>query len=169
MERSKVFHSLYSIIICTIGVFMLISIATFSPNDPPFANYPINNPVQNYCGKVGAGLSGYLMTCLGITSYLFAFMVGALGVSLYLKKRIEILWVRIIGGILLIFSIAPILGILDNFANLFSNSLETGGIIGMLAAFRLKEYLGIPGACILLTLGFMLSIMLIFQQVIGGV
>ncbi|MCP4978146.1 MAG: DNA translocase FtsK, partial [Maribacter sp.] len=164
MERPKAFHSAYSIIICTIGVFMLISIATFSPNDPPFANYPVNNPVQNYCGKVGAGLSGYLMTCLGITSYLFAFMVGALGVSLFLKKKIEILWVRIIGGILLIFSISPILGILDNFANLFSNSLETGGIIGMLAAFRLKEYLGIPGACILLTLGFMLSIMLISNK-----
>ena len=109
-------------------------------------------------------MSGYLMTCLGITSYLFAFMVGALGVSLFLKKKIEILWVRIIGGILLIFSISPILGILDNFANLFSNSLETGGIIGMLAAFRLKEYLGIPGACILLTLGFMLSIMLISNK-----
>ncbi len=164
MERSRAFHSVYSIIICTVSIFMLISIATFSPNDPPFPNYPINNPVQNYCGKVGAGLSGYLMTCLGVTSYLFAFMVGALGVLLFLKKKIEILWVRIIGGILLIFSISPILGILDNFANLFSNSFETGGIIGMLAAFRLKEYLGIPGACILLTLGFMLSIMLISNK-----
>lgn len=164
MERSRTFHSAYSIVICTIGLFMLISIATFSPNDPPFANYPINNPVQNYCGRVGAGLSGYLITCIGITSYLFAFMVGALGVSLFLKKKIEILWVRIIGGILLIFSVSPILGILDNFANLFSNSLETGGIVGMLAAFRLKEYLGIPGACILLTLGFILSIMLILNK-----
>ncbi|MCP4265728.1 MAG: DNA translocase FtsK [Candidatus Brocadiaceae bacterium] len=164
MERSRAFHSVYSIIICTVSIFMLISIATFSPNDPPFPNYPINNPVQNYCGKVGAGLSGYLMTCLGVTSYLLAFMVGALGVSLFLKKKIEILWVRVIGGILLIFSISPILGILDNFANLFSNSFETGGIIGMLAAFRLKEYLGIPGACILLTLGFMLSIMLISNK-----
>jgi S-DNA-T family DNA segregation ATPase FtsK/SpoIIIE len=164
MERSRAFHSAYSIVICTFSIFMLISIATFSPNDPPFANYPINNPVQNYCGKVGAGLSGYLITGLGITSYLFAFMVGALGVLLLLKKKIEILWVRIIGGILLIFSISPILGILDNFANLFSNSLEPGGIIGMLAAFRLKEYLGIPGACILLTLGFMLSIMLISNK-----
>ncbi len=164
MERPKAFHSAYSIVICTIAVFMLISIATFSPNDPPFANYPINNPVQNYCGKVGAGLSGYLITSLGITSYLFAFMIGVLGVLLFLKKKIEILWVRIIGGVLLIFSISPILGILDNFANLFSGHLEIGGIIGMLAAFRLKEYLGIPGGCILLALGFMLSIMLISNK-----
>ncbi|MHC4138413.1 MAG: DNA translocase FtsK 4TM domain-containing protein, partial [Planctomycetota bacterium] len=95
-----------------------------------------NNPVQNYCGKIGASVSSCLLTCIGITSYLFAFLIGALGVSLFIKKKIEILWVRIIGGLLLIFSISPILGILENFANLFTYPLKTGGIIGMIAAFR---------------------------------
>ncbi len=164
MEKTRVFHSAYSIIICTVGIFILISIATFSPNDPPFANYPVNNPVQNYCGKIGAGVSSCLLTCIGITSYVFAFLIGALGVSLFIKKKIEILWVRIIGGLLLIFSISPILGILENFANLFTYPLKTGGIIGMIAAFRLTEYLGIPGACILLTMGFLISIMLISNK-----
>jgi S-DNA-T family DNA segregation ATPase FtsK/SpoIIIE len=164
MEKTRVFHSAYSIIICTVGIFMLISIATFSPNDPPFANYPVNNPVQNYCGKIGAGVSGCLLTCIGITSYIFALLIGALGVLLFIKKKIEILWVRILGGLLLIFSISPILGILENFANLYTYPLETGGIIGMIAAFRLKEYLGIPGACILLTMGFLISLMLISNK-----
>ena len=89
MQKTKVFHSTYSMIIFTIGIFMLISIATFSPNDPPFANYPVNNPVQNYCGTVGAGISGYLITCIGITSYVFAFLIGVLGVALFLKKRMK--------------------------------------------------------------------------------
>ncbi len=164
MERTRVFHSAFSIIICTVGIFILISIATFSPNDPPFANYPVNNPVQNYCGKIGAGVSGCLLACIGITSYLLAVLIGALGVSLFLKRKIEILWVRVLGGILLIFSISPILGILDNFVDLFNLPLETGGIIGMIAAFRLKEYLGIPGACILLAMGFLISIMLISNK-----
>jgi len=150
-------------VIFTIGIFVLISIVTFSPNDPPFANYPVNNPVQNYCGKIGAGISGYLITCIGITSYVFAFLIGTLGVALFLKKRIEILWVRILGGVLLIFSVSPILGILDNFANL-KLPLETGGIIGMIASFRLAEYLGIPGACILLATGFFISITLISNK-----
>ena len=164
MLRTRVFHSAYSIIICTVGIFILISIATFSPNDPPFANYPVNNPVQNYCGKIGAGVSGCLLTCIGITSYLFALLIGALGISLFIKRKIEILWVRILGGILLIFSISPILGILDNFGNIFSYPPKTGGIVGMIAAFRLTEYLGIPGACILLTMGFVISIMLISNK-----
>jgi S-DNA-T family DNA segregation ATPase FtsK/SpoIIIE len=150
-------------IIFTIGIFILISIATFSPNDPPFANYPVNNPIQNYCGMVGAGISSYLITCIGITSYVFAFLIGVLGVALFLKKKIEILWVRILGGILLIFSVSPILGILDNFVN-FKLPLETGGIIGMIAAFRLTEYLGVPGACILLAMGFIISTTLISNK-----
>ncbi len=164
MERTRVLHSAYSIIICTVGIFILISIATFSPNDPPFANHPVNNPVQNYCGKIGAGVSGYLLTCIGITAYLFALLIGTLGISLFIKRKIEILWARILGGILLIFSISPILGILDNFANLFTYPPKTGGIVGMIAAFRLTEYLGIPGACILLTMGFVISIMLISNK-----
>ncbi len=163
-EKVRVLHSAYSIIICTVGIFILISIATFSPNDPPFANYPVNSPVQNYCGKIGAGVSGFLLTCIGITSYLFALLIGALGISLFIKKKIEILWARILGGILLIFSISPILGILDNFANLFTYPPKTGGIVGMIAAFRLTEYLGIPGACILLAMGFVISIMLISNR-----
>ncbi len=163
MQRTRIFHSAYSMIIFTIGIFILISIATFSPNDPPFANYPVNNPVQNYCGKIGAGISGYLITCIGITSYVFAFLIGVLGVALFLRKKIEILWVRILGGILLIFSVSPILGILDNFAN-FKLPLETGGIIGMIAAFRLTEYLGVPGASILLAMGFLISLTLISNK-----
>ena len=87
MQKTRIFHSAYSMIIFTIGIFILISIVTFSPNDPPFANYPVNNPVQNYCGKIGAGISGYLITCIGITSYIFAFLVGALGAALFLKKE----------------------------------------------------------------------------------
>jgi S-DNA-T family DNA segregation ATPase FtsK/SpoIIIE len=170
MQKTRVFHSAYSMIIFTIGIFILISIVTFSPNDPPFANYPVNNPVQNYCGKIGAEISGYLITCIGITSYIFAFLVGTLGAALFLKKRIEILWVRILGGILLIFSVSPILGILDNFAS-FKLPLETGGIIGMIASFRLTEYLGVPGACILLVMGFLISLTLIsnksFESSIG--
>lgn len=164
MQRTRILHSAYSIVIFTVGIFILISIATFSPNDPPFANYPVNNPVQNYCGKMGAGVSGYLIACIGITSYVFALLIGTLGISLFLNKKIEILWVRILGGILLIFSISPILGILDDLTNLFEFPLETGGIIGMIAAFRLTEYLGIPGACILLAMGFIISLTLIFNK-----
>jgi DNA segregation ATPase FtsK/SpoIIIE, S-DNA-T family len=164
MQRTKIFHSAYSMVIFTVGIFILISIATFSPNDPPFANYPVNNPVQNYCGKMGAGVSGYLIACIGITSYVFALLIGTLGISLFLKKKIEILWARILGGILLIFSISPILGILDDLTNLFEIPLKTGGIIGMIAAFRLTEYLGIPGACILLAMGFIISLTLISNK-----
>ena len=75
---------------------------------------------------VGAGISGYLIT-LYWNNFIcnLPFLIGALGVALFLKKKIEILWVRILGGILLIFSVSPILGILDNFANI-KLPLETG-------------------------------------------
>ena len=162
MERTRVFHSVYAMVILTIAVFILISIASFSPNDPPFANYPVNKSVQNYCGKIGAGVSGYLISGIGATSYVFALLIGALGFLLFLRKKVEILWVKILGGILLIVSIAPLLGIFSSVVTgVFKLPPETSGIIGMIAAARLTEYLGIPGTCILLSLGFLISMMLI--------
>ncbi len=162
MERTRVFHSVYAMVILTIAVFILISIASFSPNDPPFANYPVNNSVQNYCGKIGAGVSGYLISGIGATSYVFALLIGTLGFFLFVRKKVEILWVRILGGVLLIVSIAPLLGIFSSVVTgVFRLPPETSGIIGMIAAARLTEYLGIPGTCILLSLGFLISMMLI--------
>jgi S-DNA-T family DNA segregation ATPase FtsK/SpoIIIE len=162
MERTRVFHSVYAMVILTIAIFILVSIASFSPNDPPFANYPVNKSVQNYCGKIGAGISGYLISGIGVTSYIFALLIGALGVFLLFRKRVEVLWARILGGILLIVSIAPILGLFSSVVTgIFKLPSEASGIIGMIAAARLTEYLGIPGTCILLSLGFLVSIILI--------
>jgi len=163
MERTRVFHSAYAMIILTIAIFVLISIATFSPNDPPFPNYPVNHIVQNYCGKLGAEVSGYLISSIGVTSYVFALLIGALGVFMFLRERIEILWVKIIGGVLLIFSIAPLLGIFGSVINIVKLPPETGGIIGIISANRLTEYFGVPGALMLLVLGILISTILIFN------
>lgn len=164
MERTTVLHSAYSMVIFTIAMFILISIATFSPNDPPFANYPVNQSVQNCCGKIGAIVSGYLISCIGATSYVFAILIGTLGVLLFFKKKIEILWVKILGGTLLIVSVATILGIFGYITSILKLPPKTGGIIGFIAAVRLTEYLGITGTCILLASGFFISIMLIYDK-----
>ncbi|MCP5004571.1 MAG: DNA translocase FtsK [Planctomycetes bacterium] len=164
MERAKVFHSTYSMLIFTVAVFLLLSIATFSPNDPPFGNYPVNNPVQNCCGKLGAVISGYLISGIGVISYLLALLIGALGIILFLRKKIEILWVKIFGGILLVLSITPILSIFSIGVKIFKLSPEIGGIFGIITSLKLTEYLGVPGASILLTLGLLVSIMLISDK-----
>ncbi|MDR4505802.1 MAG: DNA translocase FtsK [Candidatus Scalindua sp.] len=164
MERAKVFHSAYSMSIFTIAVFLLISIATFSPNDPPFGNYPLNNPVQNYCGKLGAGISGYLISSIGVISYLLALLIGALGIILFLRKKVEILWVKIFGAILFILSITPILSIFSFSVKTFKLPPDIGGIFGIVTSLKLMEYLGVTGASILLTLGLLVAVMLISDK-----
>ncbi|MFQ5964000.1 MAG: DNA translocase FtsK [Candidatus Scalinduaceae bacterium] len=164
MERTSIIYSVYAMIIFTIAIFILISISTFSPNDPPFGNYPLNNQVQNYCGKIGAVVSGYLISTVGVTAYVFALLIGTMGVLLFFRRRIEYLWIKILGGILLIATIVPILGILGFETSILKLPPETGGIIGIIAAVSLTEYLGTTGACILLALGFFISIMFVSNK-----
>ena len=164
MERSRVFHSAYTMFIFTVALFILISIATFSPNDPPFGNYPVNNPVQNYCGKLGAGISGYLISTIGLISYVFALLIGGLGVLLFFRKRVEILWVKILGGVLLILSITSMLSLISKSLLALNLSPEIGGILGIITSLKLTEYLGVPGASILLSLGLLISIMLVSDK-----
>ena len=75
-----------AIILIASALFILISFLSYSSNDPPFADYPINNPVSNFCGTVGAQVAGYAMASLGRTSYLIAAFLGWLG-ALYLFRE----------------------------------------------------------------------------------
>src|SRR3989304_5867248 len=95
-----------AIILIASALFIFLSFLSHSSNDPPFADYPINNPVYNFCGIAGAQIAGYALAGLGRTSYLIVVLVSWLGGSYLFKESIEYLWVKMIGAVLLLFSVA---------------------------------------------------------------
>jgi len=152
-----------AIILIASALFIFLSFLSYSPNDPPFADYPGNSPVHNFCGIGGAQIAGYTQAGLGRTSYLIVVLVGWLGVSYLFKESIEYLWVKMIGAVLLLFSVASLLT-LGCYA--FKKSLlsaNVGGIFGIVVVSRLYEYFNLTGTIIILASGLVISIMLLLN------
>ncbi|MGR3311697.1 MAG: DNA translocase FtsK [Candidatus Brocadiales bacterium] len=146
------------------ALFVFMSLLTFNANDPPFGDYPQNVPLRNYCGWVGSVLSGYAIITFGKTSYVFPLLISLLGISLFIREKQSNLWIKIIGGVLLGFSIAPIFAVIGHSFELSEQFSRTGGIVGTVIAPKLITYLGILGAYIIITLGLYGSLTLIFNK-----
>ena len=153
-----------AIILIASALFILISFLSYSPNDPPFADYPINNPVSNFCGMAGAQVAGYAMASLGRTSYLIATFLGWLGALYLFRERVEYLWVKILGAILLLFSVASLLTLGCYVFKKSFISANMGGVFGIVIVSRLWEYCSLIGTIIILVSGFIISIMLLLNS-----
>ena len=152
-----------AIILIAFALFIFLSFLSYSPNDPPFADYPINNPIKNFCGIAGAQVAGYAIAGMGRTSYLIVTLIGWLGVQYLYKESIEYLWVRVVGTVLLLFSIASLLTLGCYLFKKSFISANVGGIFGIVIVSRLYEYFNVTGTLIILGLGFVISIMLLLN------
>ncbi len=161
METKCFIRFFTAIILIASALFIFLSFLSHSPNDPPFADYPINNPVHNFCGIAGAQVAGYAIAAMGKTSYLIVILISLLGVQYLFREHIKYLWVRAIGAILLLFSVASLLTL---GCYLFKNdflSANIGGIFGLVVVSRLYEYFSVIGTFIILGSGFVISVMLL--------
>ncbi|CAG0991627.1 partial DNA translocase FtsK, partial [Anaerolineae bacterium] len=152
-----------AVILIAFALFIFLSFISYSPNDPPFANYPVNNPIHNFCGIVGAQVAGYAMASMGRTSYLIVILISWLGVQYLYKESIECLWIRVIGAVLVLFSFASLLTLGCYFLKKNFISANVGGIFGIVIVSRLYEYFNGTGTFIVLGLGFIISIMLLLN------
>ena len=152
-----------AVILIAFALFLLLSFISFSSNDPPFADYPVNNPVHNFCGLAGAQVAGYALAGMGRTAYLIVILLGWLGTQYLYKERVEYLWVRVIGAVLLLFSIASLLTLGCYLLKKDFLSVNVGGIFGIVTVSRLYEYFSLTGTLIVLGLGLAISVMLLLN------
>lgn len=152
-----------SILLIASAVFFLLSFLSYSPNDPPFADYPVNNPVKNFCGMAGARVAGYALAGLGRTSYLIVIMLGWFGARCFYKDGVEYFWVKITGSVLLLFSISSLLTLMCYVFKKSLLSVNPGGILGIVIALRLYEYFYLAGTIIILVSGLIISVMLLLN------
>ncbi len=163
MGIKRFVRCIIAIILIAFALFTVLSFLSYSSNDPPFADYPVNNPIKNICGIAGAHIAGYAIAAMGKTSYLIVILLGWLGVQYLYKEGIEYLWVRATGAVLLVFSVSSLLTFGCYVFKKNFLSVNVGGIFGIVIVSRLYEYFNLTGALIILGLGFVLSIMLLLN------
>lgn len=108
-------------------------------------------------------MAGYGIEALGRTSYLFIVLFGCCGVWCVYREKIEYVWVKVLGGVLLLFSMASFLTALCYLFKKSFLSVNVGGIFGIVVVFRLCEYFNITGTVVILSACLAISIMLLFN------
>ena len=75
------------ILLVAISVFLLISLISFSPNDPGWTLATSVTEVENASGRAGAWFSSYFLHLFGYLAFIFPFMVIYSGYLLFRERK----------------------------------------------------------------------------------
>jgi len=85
-----------------IGSIYIVSLYSYSPNDPTFnqLNYNNdNNNIENLAGVFGAYLSGYSLIFIGTLSYLLSFLIMLEGAKLFLGIKTKMIILKFLSNL----------------------------------------------------------------------
>ena len=155
-NKQKRFNEALGILFILIGVFTLISLLFFNPNDHAFYTSHPNTPYRNLTGVLGAYLAHGLMLTFGWSSFaipiLFFFWAGCF----FLQKVPQKKWMEVVGIFSALLSISGTFSIVGTGAWKFT----LGGALGYFISSRLETYFGRIGG-LSITISFLaLSLLL---------
>ena len=154
------------ILVGTLALYLLISLLSFSPNDPGWSHSGMSGKVANMGGRAGAWFSDVFLYMFGLMAYLFPFMVAYGAWMLYREKRdMEVdgsqamnLTLRGIGFVLTMAAGAGLAYL--HFQNGASLPLNSGGILGDAVGNGLVRTFSFLGATLFLLALFLTGVTL---------
>ena len=70
----------------TLATFVFIALVTFSYEDPGWTHSGSGVAINNACGVVGAWVADFSLSLLGITAFLFPFMIAYQGYQFFVRR-----------------------------------------------------------------------------------
>src|SRR3989338_3010535 len=129
------------------ATFLLLSLATFNPDDLAFFSSTPSARVQNLCGVAGARLAGAVRTFLGLAGYLIPLVVFVWASACFVGKpaprRRSARFLGFLGFCVASSTLLSIPWIQDPVAR-----VHRGGLIGLGAGDWLVRYCGVLGVVI---------------------
>ena len=150
-----------SIILIFIVIFTLISLVTYSPDDPSIHHVRTSGQIENFFGLFGAHLAGFLIGLFGIGAFLIPilFFIGFL--EFFKNRSGRALSVMATGGIILTVATGSLLSFFSETYFLFGNNFTAGGMLGLPIKSFLLKYSNWTGGTVilffLLLIGFILA------------
>ena len=119
---------IFGLIVFSTGIFILLALITYSPEDPNFI-FPDNKEIKNILGFHGSFTSDLFFQALGLISYLFSFTLVITGVNIAKNKDFFLVVENIFFTI--IYSILGTLFLAHYYPNDFTLYINgSGGFVG---------------------------------------
>ncbi|MCX8031193.1 MAG: DNA translocase FtsK [Thermodesulfovibrionales bacterium] len=145
--KSKLFQEVIGSVSFFLGIFVLISMASYDYWDRSFTAFS-KSPVNNYGGIIGAYTSDFILNVFGLSGFLIPFIIILYGIRRILNKKKKL--VHLIGVSLLLPGLSTFIQlILSNLPSFKVFHEFKGGIIGTLLAKSAISLLSTAGAYLL--------------------
>ena len=142
-------------------IFTLISLLSFSPNDPSINNAKATGSIHNLFGVVGAHVAGILIGLFGLGAFWIPLLLLLTSIHFFGDHPTQAKISTLIGGILLVVTTGSLLATRQNAYVLFGSEFSAGGLAGIPLKSFLIKYTNFTGALIILILiwiiGFILA------------
>ncbi|MCP5346192.1 MAG: DNA translocase FtsK 4TM domain-containing protein [Pseudomonadales bacterium] len=158
------------------GLFLLIALLTYSPNDPGFTTTGNGEDIYNAVGSYGAWLADFLLYLFGYFAYLFPAFLAYQAYRSFHESELEkgfswsLFALKMAGFLLVILSTCGLATL--HMATGAPESFSAGGIIGSLVADLSVPVFAILGATLLLIAVFLFGLTITAEiswlQVIDG-
>ncbi|MCM8821135.1 MAG: DNA translocase FtsK [Candidatus Omnitrophica bacterium] len=148
IERKTLERWIKGLIVFAACLYLFFCLISFSPYDPTFKfarlASPLSHSVENFGGRLGAYLAGFLFYVFGKASYLFILLLLLSGYNLIWGEKVGI-WRKVLssGGLVLVISV---------FLSMHNGYNSSGGILGLLLGPPMQEYFGRNGIYMILIL-----------------
>ena len=142
-------------------IFTLISLLSFSPDDPSLHNAKAAGEIHNLFGLVGAHLAGIMIGLFGLGAFWIPLLLLLTSIHFFGDHPIKAKISTLLGGILLVVTTGSLLAVRQDSYVLFDNRFSAGGLIGIPLKAFLTQYANFTGTLIILMLlwivGFILA------------
>jgi S-DNA-T family DNA segregation ATPase FtsK/SpoIIIE len=119
---------IFGIVIFLSGLALLVSLVTFSPDDPNFI-FPENTQIKNLLGFQGSFIADLFFQSIGLVSYLVSFTILITGVNIFTSKDFFLIIENIFFSIL--YSISATLFLTHYYPEIFTLYINgNGGFVG---------------------------------------
>jgi S-DNA-T family DNA segregation ATPase FtsK/SpoIIIE len=152
---------IYGIILFFLVIFTLISLLSYSPDDPSINNVRAVGQVHNLFGVVGAQVSGLLIGLFGLGAFWIPVILLLASIHFFGNHPNRAVISTLVGGIILVIVTGSLFSARQNHFVLFGSKFSAGGMIGLPVKAFLVRYTNYTGSLIILILlwiiGFILA------------
>ncbi|MCG6911912.1 MAG: DNA translocase FtsK [Deltaproteobacteria bacterium] len=148
------------IILFFLVIFTLISLLSYSPQDPSINNAGATGEIHNLFGWFGAHVAGALIALFGVGAFWTPILLLLLSVQFFGKNSEVVIYQRIVGGVLLIVTSGSLIAFYSNHLSLFGSRFSSGGIVGIPLKSFLEAYTNASGGVIILALLWLIGFIL---------
>ncbi len=148
------------IVVFFLVIFCLISLLSYSPEDPSFLHVSAGQKVHNLFGVVGAYISGLLIGLFGLGAFWIPILLLLICLHIFGDHPARAIWLTAGGGMLLIISTGSLLAFQQDHYVIFGIRFTSGGLVGLPLKSLLAKYANVAGGTMIMIVVWIIGLIL---------